>query len=827
MDDFSLPSRGEPRPPCPTPGDSFSLRALCSRSLLTACLLSTIACGDDVQSVAETSGTGTESESGTGTETATETGDATDTTETGEDPPPAPMLITEIMYHPVLEQAFDDHHEFIEIHNPGTEPVQLDDWSLSGGVTFTFPPGTSIDAGGYLVIAKDPEALLAVTAYDLTPTQVVGPYLGDLENGDDTISLHRETGLIADIASYDDGFPWPIAADALGAGESWLKAEWLPLADHQYRGVSLERVSLLVGGEEVSNWVPSDLDAASPGRAFAGARDVPLPILIAKQASTPSPDPLIRAGEAVTLDLDFSVFGTLTNVYVDYFVDDLEAVGEPITSIAVPDADFIGRSVAVQLPGQPDNSIVRYAVYGDRGAGVELISPRPSDPWNLHAYFVSPVIDTDSRVHQLFLATDQWTQMWTNVVGGREMGCEASPTWDNRVPGVYVFEGEVHDVQVRYQGSRWNRFNGPVIESWPYDGPDQPEPLYALSYRIEFPRYHRFEGREVLNLNKMTQGCPGLAAAVGFELFRRMSLPASHTQFARLHINGGYHRYMLEIERPGEEMMAAYHAQMAVDPQNVEPVGHLFKSIGLNGDSGPFGWGDARTLVDSCGHDAATRYRYTYDRKTHTWADHAQLIAMIEELDSYRDPFTGEIDVVATQLYLEENFDVDAMLDHIVIMNWSVPFDDYFQNHFLYQRRSDNRWMMVPWDLDQNFGPWADGTGAGAQASIFGGRNGQDVFGGIDANRGGWWNRIKDSFLRTYEDEFIERMKMHAELTLHPDEIAALVDEVVANYDVVEASSAASPASCDVAGAAAAFNAFAVARHAYISGTPAQDLVDW
>jgi len=145
----------------------------------------------------------------------------------------------------------------------------------------------------------------------------------------------------------------------------------------------------------------------------------------------------------------------------------------------------------------------------------------------------------------------------------------------------------------------------------------------------------------------------------------------------------------------------------------------------------------------------------------------------------------------------------------------------------LYQSRADARWTLIPWDLDQNFGPWAESAGSGAQASIFGGRNGQDAIGGIDANRSGWWNRIKDSFLRTYEDEFIERMKMHAELTLHPDEIAAIVDEVVAAYDVEEANAAASPPSCDIQAAAAQFKAFAEARHAYVVGTPAEQLVDW
>lgn len=787
--------------------------------MMIACLVPAIACGDGA---GDGSGDGSESGSESGTDET-----STGSTDEGPEPELVELNFTEVMYHPVLEDAFVDHHEFVEIHNPGSSSVQLDDWRIDGGINFTFAPGTSIDAGGYLVIAKDPGALLAVSSYGLSESQVVGPYLEELENGDEFLLLRRDDDTIADTMSYDDEFPWPIAPDALGAGESWLAAELLPLEDHRYRGVSLERVSLSVSGHDVGNWAPSELDAPSPGRAFTGLMEEPLPILIAKEASTATPDPLIREGEAVTLALAFSDFGTLTNVRVDYFVDDVEAVGEPIESYEAPDADFVGRTVAVPLPAQAANSIVRYRVFADRGAGVELVSPRPSDPNDYHAYFVSPVIDSDARVYQLFLASDPWGQMWTNIEAGREQGCEASPTWNDRVPGVFVHEGQVFDVQVRYQGSRWNRFNGPDLANWPYDGPSAPSPLLGLSYRIAFPRYDRFEGRKALALNKLTQGCPGLSAAVGFELFRRLSIPAPTTRFVRFHINGGYFRYMLELERPGEEMMAAYHEATAIDPMNVEPVGHLFKSVGLNGDGGPFGWGDGRPLVESCGHDADTRYAFTYDRKTHTWDDHAQLRAMIEELDSYRNPGDGSIDVVATQLYLEEHFDVEAVLDHIVVMNWSVPFDDYFQNHFLYQRRSDARWSMVPWDLDQNFGPWAAQTGSGAQASIFGGRNGQDVAGGIDANRSGWWNRVKDSFLRTYEDEYIERMKMRAELTLHPDEVAAIVDEIVASYDAAEANAAASPPSCDVQAAAAQFKAFAVARHAYVVGTPAADLVDW
>lgn len=808
--------------------------------ILTACLLAAVGCQDDAtaSSSSGTSGTSTTSTTASGESTSsTGTGGPTgasgtsegglDESSTGIVPVEPPVVqITEIMYHPVLEDDFVDPHEFVELHNPGSDPVPLDGWSL-GGIGFAFASGTTIEPDGYLVVAKDPTALVAVAEYGLTEGDVVGPFAGKLANGDDTIELRRADASVADTVSYEDRFPWPHAADALGAGQSWLAPELLPLEDHRHRGVSLERLSALVPGDEISNWVPSAVDDASPGRAFGGPIDDPPPILLSKQATTASPDPLIRAGEEVTLDLQFSSYGALSSVRVDYYVDDVQVEGEPILSIDVPDADFVGRAVSLQLPGQPDESIVRYRVFGDRGDGVEQISPRPSDPYPYHAYFVSPVIASNSRVYQLYVDSDDWTQLWTNIQAGREIGCDASPTWDDRVPAVFVHEGEVHDVRIRYQGSRWNRGNGPTIANWPYDGPAAPAPLRGLSYSVAFPRYSRFEGRDTVILNKLTQGCPGLAPSVGFELFRRLGIPAPFTRYIRFHINGGYYRYMMEIEHPDETMMATWHENNAVDPTNIEPVGHLFKSVGLNNDAGPFGWGDGRTINAYCGHDAQTRYAYTFDRKTHDWLGHDDLITMLETLDGYRDYGNGSIDVVATQTYLEQNFDVDMMLDHLVVMNFGVPFDDYFQNHLLYQRRGDGKWTLMPWDLDQNFGPWANSSGAGAQASIFGGRNGQDALGGINANRSGWWNRVKDSTLRTYEAEFIARMKAEAELTLHPDDVALIVDSVVAQYDVVEANAAASPPSCNMQTAATAFNAFVQARHDYIVNTPDDQLMNW
>jgi hypothetical protein len=55
--------------------------------------------------------------------------------------------------------------------------------------------------------------------------------------------------------------------------------------------------------------------------------------------------------------------------------------------------------------------------------------------------------------------------------------------------------------------------------------------------------------RRVAVLNKLTQGCPGFSAIVGFQLFRDAGLIAPEASYARLQMNGAYYRYVAEVER--------------------------------------------------------------------------------------------------------------------------------------------------------------------------------------------------------------------------------------------------------------------------------------
>ncbi|MGH9360627.1 MAG: CotH kinase family protein, partial [Thermoanaerobaculia bacterium] len=514
----------------------------------------------------------------------------------------------------------------------------------------------------------------------------------------------------------------------------------------------------------------------------------------------------------------FEPIERVSQVSLEYFIDDVAATGEATTTVALRDDGAPGIDPAadddewsVVLPALPDNTLVRYRIKGDRGAGVEVISPRPSDPRAWHAYFVTPVVNTQTRLYHVLIAPANWTQMWNNIQGGRVSNCAPRASWDATVPAVFVHEGRVHDVFARYQGSRYNRSNGPQIASWPYPGPSAPSPLRALSWRFSLPRYAQLEGRSDLTLNKLTQGCPGLDAGVGYQLYAAVGVPAPTTRYARLHVNGGYYHYMIEYERPGEEMMRRWHREReAADPTLPrEKVGHLHKSAGCNCDEGPYGWGDERTLFASCGHAALVRYQYTYDRKTHGWDGYENIQSVIEEMNGLRG------DDEAMRVFFEERFDLELLLNYLAIMNWSVPFDDMFQNHFLYQRLSDGKWIPTPWDLDLNFGGWK-----GASASIYMGEQGN-----LD-NRSGWWNYMKDSFLKAYRPEFETRLLELTNTVLHPDEIDRLVGEVLAQANPAEAAQAPAGVACSFTTDAATMRNFAVQRHQVVNSLLASVIVN-
>jgi hypothetical protein len=125
----------------------------------------------------------------------------------------AQLAITEINYHPSSDGATDaDAFEFIEFKNRGESSIDLTDVAIVDGVDYTFPSGTSLAKGEFLVLASNSEAF--TNRYGFSP---FGVYTGKLNNAGETISLKD---LDADEKfleiTYGDAAPWPAEADGNG-----------------------------------------------------------------------------------------------------------------------------------------------------------------------------------------------------------------------------------------------------------------------------------------------------------------------------------------------------------------------------------------------------------------------------------------------------------------------------------------------------------------------------------------------------------------------------------------------------------------------------------
>ncbi len=110
---------------------------------------------------------------------------------------------------------------WVELMNRSTNTVDLTGWRLDEGIDFRFAPGTTIPAGGYLVVAKD----VSYMQSNYPGIHVVGPFNNRLSRRSDVITLKDATNNPADQVRYFDGGRWPAMAD--GGGSSLeLRDPW-------------------------------------------------------------------------------------------------------------------------------------------------------------------------------------------------------------------------------------------------------------------------------------------------------------------------------------------------------------------------------------------------------------------------------------------------------------------------------------------------------------------------------------------------------------------------------------------------------------------------
>ncbi len=122
--------------------------------------------------------------------------------------PVGAVVLNELMYNPA-----DPDASFVELYNRAAVPFDLGGWQLNG-LDYTFPVGSLIQPGEYLVVAKNLGAFAAAYGSSVVPSAIFG---GNFDPDGETISLIKPgvpggADVVVDRVRYEAQAPWPLDA---------------------------------------------------------------------------------------------------------------------------------------------------------------------------------------------------------------------------------------------------------------------------------------------------------------------------------------------------------------------------------------------------------------------------------------------------------------------------------------------------------------------------------------------------------------------------------------------------------------------------------------
>lgn len=461
----------------------------------------------------------------------------------------AEVVINELHYDPGDNTL---KTEFVELWNTGAQSVDLSGWSLANAITFTFPFGTQLDAGKFLVIAADPDALLAAYA-----VSALGPYDGKLSNEGERLELRDNSGTHRDEVGYQVKFPWPIASGGGGKsmslinpaldndlGGSWRAADPTP-------GATNADYSLLAPPAiRQVNHTPKQPKANEPIVVTAKVTDPDGVFSVKVRYQIVSPGnfvpaelPLTHAQLVATPNLPrtpnpaFEAAGNWTEVTM---VDDGSG-GDAVAGDGI---------FTATLPGQSNRTLVRYRLTAQDAAtsSSSVQVPYPDDPSLNFACFVyngvPPYVPTDRTVRPEGLGYAYSSMVLTSLpvymVITRAADMTECIAYDTtlQIPktntdardsfnweGAFVFDGVVYDhihyrlrgYNQRYQLQNKRNMRFRFNDGHYFEACDQKGRRYPTEWRT-------------LNTAKMfgprDTGNYGLAESMNFLLFNLVGVPA-------------------------------------------------------------------------------------------------------------------------------------------------------------------------------------------------------------------------------------------------------------------------------------------------------------
>ena len=107
------------------------------------------------------------------------------------------VYISEISFNPCTAQGDDTACEYIILTNADATAIDISDWTIGNGFTYTFPAGTMIPANGTLSLGIS--GMCPSFTFDLS-----GGWGGNLNNTGETVELSNSAGMLMSTITYTD-----------------------------------------------------------------------------------------------------------------------------------------------------------------------------------------------------------------------------------------------------------------------------------------------------------------------------------------------------------------------------------------------------------------------------------------------------------------------------------------------------------------------------------------------------------------------------------------------------------------------------------------------
>ena len=597
-----------------------------------------------------------------------------------------PVVINELHFHPPYVPADEecdsqcsDAHQWVELFNRSEDAVDLAGWKITNGIRYTFEPGTTLGAGGYLVVAS---SLADFSAIHEGVENAVGDWSGRLNHSTDTVNLRDSLGNRVDRVVYGDGGASNDEDPENGVDDRTFRGSaWPSGADGE--GPSLELVNPGLGNRAGVSWRASSEDGGTPGTRNSVFEADPAPSVRSVKHSPAVPG----SDDIVVVTCSITTVEELTEAEVQWSV----AGGDSGSSLLRDDGEGADEIAAdgeysAGIPAQDDGDVVRFSIVTSTAAGGRTRMPLEpeADPFrNFQGVFYLYEVDNSSP-------PSTGAEVFRIVMNPNDSDELEDRDEDSNVllPATLICDGEIfYCVGVRYRGENSRQLNN-------------------KAFKIRLAPENSCKGIRNMNLlagNGNDFGTSTFTELLSSDLYRRMGEPYPQEWNAVLHfagvVNRDFDTRYIRKEAYDETFLDRFFAGNA--------HGNLYRPMdpgGLGGFGGRERMGDLRYQ----GEDVDD-YRLIYDKKTNNDEDDfSDIIALTRFFDA------GETPQAEFRQRAEEMLDVRQWARFFAVMAcitnsdggiWNDGGEDYFLYHMPEDadRPDAGKWLILCWDLEETF----------------------------------------------------------------------------------------------------------------------------